>query len=230
MNEFEDFSDEEGTFDGKTFTSDKKSFIGDLGPNFYAGQNFNNSPDSRTVMIGWMRGGNLFQKAEMPFSQQMSFPTTLELKTTPEGIRLYRWPIKEIEKLYTKTYTFNNLSLEKTNEKLAEIKAELIDLSVEFETKNPLKISIRGLDVIYDSKTDSIHFGKTRIPAPAFQNKVSLRILLDRTSFELFVNNGASVATFYAVPKAENQRIAISGEKETIINSLIANELKSAWH
>ena len=223
------FDYEIGTFDGKTFSSDKKSFIGDLGPNFYAGQTFNNCPDKRTVMIAWMRGGNIFQKTEMPFSQQMSFPTTLELKTTPEGIRLYRWPIKEIEKLYTKTDKFNDLSLEKTNQKLAQIKAELIDLSLQFETKNQLMISIRGLDVIYDSKTDSISFGKTRIPVPAFQNKVSLRILLDRTSLELFVNNGASVATFYAVPKPENQRITISGENEAKINSLIINELKSAW-
>jgi fructan beta-fructosidase len=224
------FDYEVGDFDGKTFTSDKKVLLGDYGPNFYAGQTFNNSPDSRTVMIGWMRGGNLFQKAEMPFSQQMSFPNTLELKTTPEGIRLYRWPIKEIKKLYSKNYKFDNLSLEKTNEKLAEIKAELIDLSVEFETKNPLKISIHGLDVIYDSKTDSISFGKTRIPAPSFQSKVSLRILLDRASLELFVNKGASVATFYAVPKVENQRIILSGEKETKINSLIINELKSIWN
>ena len=223
------FDYEVGTFDGKTFSSEKKIFIGDLGPNFYAGQTFNKSPDNRTVMIGWMRGGNVFQKAEMPFSQQMSFPTTFELKTTQDGIRLYRWPVKEIEKLYTKTYKFNNLSIEKTNENLAEIKAELIDLSVEFQTKNSLKISIRGLDVIYDSKTDSISFGKTRIPAPAFKNKVSLRILLDRTSLELFVNNGASVATFYAVPKVENQSLILSGEKETKINSLILNELKSSW-
>ena len=223
------FDYEVGTFDGKTFSSEKKIFIGDLGPNFYAGQTFNNSPDNRTVMIGWMRGGNVFQKAEMPFSQQMSFPTTFELKTTQDGIRLYRWPVKEIEKLYTKTYKFNNLSLEKTNENLAEIKAELIDLSVEFQTKNSLKISIRGLDVIYDSKSDSISFGKTRIPAPVFQNKVNLRVLLDRASLELFVNKGASVATFYAVPKVENQSIIISGEKETKINSLIINKLKSSW-
>jgi sucrose-6-phosphate hydrolase SacC (GH32 family) len=224
------FDYEVGYFDGKSFTSDKKSYLGDYGPkNFYAGQTFSNSPDNRTVMIGWMNGGGIFQKAEMPFSQQMSFPNTLELKTTPEGIRLYRWPIKEIEKLYSKNYKFDNLSLEKANEKLTEIKAELIDLSVEFESKNPLKISIRGLDVIYDNKTDSISFGKTRISAPAFQNRVSLRILLDRASIELFINNGASVATFYAIPKVENQRVILSGENGTKINSLIINELKSIW-
>lgn len=44
-----------------------------------------------------MNGGTFFQKAEMPFNQQMSFPATMELRTTSLGIRLYRWPVKEIE-------------------------------------------------------------------------------------------------------------------------------------
>lgn len=225
------FDYEIGDFDGKTFTSDKKSYPGDFGKNFYAAQTFNNSPDSRTVMIGWMNQGNgsAFVKAGMPFNQQMSFPSTLELRTTPEGIRLYRWPIKEIEKLYTKTYKIKNLSVEDANRKLAGIKAELIDLSVEFEPKNTVLISIRGAEITYDAEKERFSYGINHVAAPAINGKVKLRVLLDRTSLELFANKGAAVATFYMVPDSNNRNISISAKGNDTINSLTIHELKSSW-
>ncbi len=225
------FDYEIGDFDGKTFTTDKKAFIGDFGTNFYAAQSFNNSPDDRTVMIGWMNQGNnsVFQKAGMPFNQQMSFPTTMELRTTPEGIRLYRWPIKEIENLYVKSYKFKNLTVEKAAKKLTGVKAELIDMSVEFEPKNSLNLTIRGLEVTYDLNSKMFTFGTSKIAAPVIDGKVKLRILLDRASIELFANDGAAVSTCYAVAETGNQGISVSADSNTKINSIIINELKSLW-
>ena len=225
------FDYEIGNFDGKTFTTDKKVFKGDFGTNFYAAQSFNNSPDDRTVMIGWMNQGNnsVFQKAGMPFNQQMSFPTTMELRTTPEGVRLYRWPVKEVEKLYTKSYKFKNLSVEKTEKKLSSVKAELIDMSIEFEPKNSIKLTIRGLEVAYDQKSGQFAFGTSKIAAPTIDGKVKLRVLLDRASIELFANEGAAVSTCYAVPEVGNYSISLSADGNTKINSLVINELKSSW-
>jgi fructan beta-fructosidase len=225
------FDYEIGTFDGKTFTTNKKVFKGDFGTNFYAAQSFNNSPDDRTVMIGWMNQGNnsVFQKDGMPFNQQMSFPTTMELRTTSEGVRLYRWPVKEVEKLYTKSYKFKNLSVEKTEKKLSRVKVDLIDMSIEFEPKNSIKLIIRGLEVAYDQKTGMIAFGTSIVAAPTIDGKVKLRVLLDRASIELFANEGAAVSTCYAVPEVDNYSISLSADGNTKINSLIINELKSSW-
>jgi len=225
------FDYEIGTFDGKTFTTDKKVFKGDFGTNFYAAQSFNNSPDDRTVMIGWMNQGNnsVFQKAGMPFNQQMSFPTTIELRTTPEGVRLYRRPVKELEKLYTKSYKFKNLSVEKTEKELSNVKAELIDMSIEFEPKNSIKLIIRGLEVAYDQRNGLFAFGTSKVAAPTIDGKVKLRVLLDRASIELFANEGAAVSTCYAVPEAGNYSISLSADGDTKINSLVINELKSSW-
>ncbi len=225
------FDYEIGDFDGKTFTTDKKTFKGDFGTNFYAAQTFNNSPDGRTVIIGWMNEGNksVFQKAGMPFNQQMSFPSTMELKTTTEGIRLYRWPVKEIEKLYVKSYKFKNLTVDKLSEKLVGVKAELIDMSVEFEPRNSVKLIIRGLEVTYDRKSEMFIYGTSKVAAPVIAGKVKLRVLLDRASIELFANGGAAVSTCYAVAEPGNKNISISADDGTKINSIIINELKSSW-
>jgi sucrose-6-phosphate hydrolase SacC (GH32 family) len=222
------FDYEIGDFDGEKFTNDKKSYLGDFGPNFYAAQTFNNSPDNRTVMIGWMSdSGDIFQKAGMPFNCQMSFPNTLELKTTPDGIRLFRWPVKEIENLYVKSHVFKNVNSKQLSQQLAQVKADLIDLSIDFNTCDSLKMNVRG--IIIDWKKGEFLYKNRKIPAPVIDGKVKLRVLLDRASLEFFANDGASVATFYAVPEPQNKSISISTNGNTIINHLIINELKSSW-
>ena len=226
------FDYEIGDFNGKVFTTDKKVYKGDLGTNFYAAQTFNNSPDDRTVMIGWMRfpgDSSPFLKAKAPFNQCMSFPTTMELKTTKDGIRLYRWPVKEIANLYVKSYEFKNLSAEKAVKKLAGINAELLDLSIEFEPISSMTINLRGLDISYEKSSQTITFGKSKLAAPAIDGKVKLRVLLDRATIELFANEGAAVSTNYALPLEDNLNISISAEGNLKINSLIVNELKSSW-
>ena len=48
------FDYEIGDFDGKSFRTDGKVGMGDLGKHYYAAQTFNNSPDDRVIIIGWM--------------------------------------------------------------------------------------------------------------------------------------------------------------------------------
>jgi len=166
----------------------------------------------------------------MPFSGQFSFPSKLDLRSGKDGIKLYRWPIKEIDGLYLKSYQFRNHSISGLSEKLNQIKAELIDLSISFKPMDSLKIFVRGLDITYDPKCETIEYENSKIPAPAINHIVKLRLLLDRTSLELFVNEGAAVATFLAVPDKNNLSISLSGNLGAKIESIAIHELKSSWN
>ena len=221
------FDYEIGEFDGKTFTTDKKVGLGDFGKNYYAAQTFNNSPDGRTVVIGWMRGSD-FNKVGMPFNQQMSFPTTMELRTTADGVKLFRWPIKEIESLYTKKHELANRPIAEMGEALSGIDADLIDASIEFDPKQTGNIewNLRGLKVSYDAAKQQFIYNGARLAAPAVNGKVKLRVLVDRGSIELFANDGAAVATHFALPDPENRSVTLSGNGSV---SLVINELKSSW-
>jgi fructan beta-fructosidase len=226
------FDYEIGDFDGRMFSTDKRVYKGDLGENFYAAQSFNNSPDDRTVMIGWMNQGgdnNLFLNAKMPFNQCMSFPCAMELRTTKDGIRLYRWPVKEIESLYVQSHKFKNTTAVKAAKKLASVEAELIDMSLEFEPGPSFDLRIRGLKVSYHKSQEQIVFGESILKAPALDGTVKLRVLLDRATIELFVNEGAAVSTSYALPEAGNHSISIASDGKLKIRSMIVNELKSSW-
>jgi len=244
------FDYEVGDFDGNVFSSDGKAYWGDHGFRcFYAAQVFNDAPNGRVVQIGWMKDKgdkerkNLFLANNMPFNQQMGFPTELTLRSTPEGIRLYRWPIKEIEGLYTKTHSFKDLTPEAANKALADIKPELIDLSIELELgdQDMVELNVRGLKIVYGgmkeyrrrdrqkAQVKCFAFGEHKVPAPIVDGKVKLRALVDRTALEMFANGGAAVSTSYAVPDSDNRSISISAKPNVKVNSLVVTELKSAW-
>ncbi|QDU76755.1 Levanase precursor [Bremerella volcania] len=224
------FEYEIGEFDGTEFTTDKAVHRGDYGPNFYAAQTFNDSPDGRSVIIGWMRGENTpFRREDMPFHQQMSFPQTMQLRTTVDGVRLFRWPVKEIESLYEEEIALEKTDVKSAAGKLSEFQAELIDFSIAFEAdaNTELSINLRGQKLTY--KDGAVHYQNHPVPAPPIDGVVKLRVLVDRASLELFTSEGQYVATFNADIDPNNKTVAVRSPGNELIRSFKVHRLKSAW-
>lgn len=257
---------EVGDFDGKNWVGlgdkDKagKRLKYEYGDCYYASQVFNQAPDHRVIQIGWFQSkaeGYPFIDAGMPFTQQLSVPAEVTLRTTPDGIRMYRNPVKELAGLYTKTSKLDNLTAEAANAKLAALTLELIDLSLAFVPAGNFVLNVRGLTISYDAAKQEFSFTnqarveaeKTAflkkpadkqkggykenplraVPAPAVDGTVKLRVLVDRASLELFVNDGQSAASFVTIPAADNRTISIEGNAAMKVSSLVLNELKSSW-
>ncbi len=141
-----------GQFDGKTFTTETEKLPGQRGM-MYAAQTFSNIPadDGRRIQIGWGR----VETRGVPFNQMMCFPCELTLHTTPEGIRMFWMPVKEIEALYSKSQSFKSRPLKEGDNPLADFAAEGADLAAEFEPGAAAEVGfrIRGIDVRYDVKS-----------------------------------------------------------------------------
>jgi sucrose-6-phosphate hydrolase SacC (GH32 family) len=256
---------EVGEFDGKTwkgYGGDQKGhlFQFDHGDAYYAAQVFNQAPNGRVVQIGWLRskkrGYRPFLKAGMPFTQQMSIPAEITLKTTPDGIRMFRNPVEEIETLYVKTNRVEDKSLADINRQLAKLKPELMDLTVRCKPKADFTLNVRGLPIQYDHAKQVFRFsnkdrvkgirkgmeslpakkwkpfkddGVREVPALSVDGKVALRILVDRASLEFFVNDGRAAASFVVVPEPDNRSIQFVGNGAQRITSVVVNELASIW-
>lgn len=252
---------EVGDFDGETWTGfgaedeNGKRHRFDYGDSWYAAQAFNQAPEGRVVHIGWLRskqaGFRPFHEAGMPFSQQMSIPIEITLRTTPEGIRLFRNPVKEIETLYTRTETLENLTAAEANEQLTGFQPELVDLTLRACADEDFTVNVRGLEIQFDAAAEEFVFtnsarvqgekaawnrngpyrddGVRRIPAPPTDGIVTLRALVDRASLELFINDGQAAASFVVVPEAADRNLAIEGSEACQIHALVVHELKSAW-
>lgn len=258
---------EVGDFDGQKWTgfgANEKNgnrLRYEFGDCYYASQVFNQAPDHRVVQIGWFSTGTAaaypFVDAGMPFTQQLSVPAEVTLRTTPDGIRMYRNPVKEIATLYTKTTTLNNITAEAANAELAALQPELIDLTLAFVPDGNFVLNVRGLKIDYDATKKEFSVAnparveaekaafikmpadkqtggykerlRRSIPASEVDGKVKLRVLVDRASLELFVNDGQAAASFVMVPAADNRTIVFEGNGSMIVESLVVNELKSMW-
>lgn len=215
-----------GSFDGTTFQPSAGPIRGDFGGNFYAAQTWNNTV-GRVVQIGWMRGGKY---PGMPFNQQMSFPCELFLRKTIQGIRLYRMPVKEIKGLRVGCDSVFNRELDPGEEFCLGGSADLFDIEAEVKVPPGGSFSIRlhGRDITCaNGRVQCLGNDAPMLPVDGL---VKLRILVDRTSVELFGNGGEVCMSSCFLPVKKNTTVQCHAANGTArIRSLVIHRLASAW-
>ncbi|HEY7119056.1 MAG TPA: glycoside hydrolase family 32 protein [Tepidisphaeraceae bacterium] len=217
-----------GTFDGQIFTKETGKFRGDFGPNFYAAQTYSDVPksDGRRILIGWMRGGRY---PDMPFNQQMGIPTELTLRKTPQGVQMFKWPAREIADLVTSEQDVPPGKIEGTRQ-LTTQPAELLDIEMEFDPgqQGGLALNFRGLPVSWADGTLTV--GKEAVDLRPVQGTVDLRMIVDRTSVEVFGNRGLVTVSHCFVPERGPEPLQMTTQGGGIgVVSMKVRELRSAW-
>jgi sucrose-6-phosphate hydrolase SacC (GH32 family) len=222
-----------GDFDGTTFKFEGKSQKGDFGLNTYAAQTFSDIPekDGRRIQIAWMRRASY---PGMPFSQQMSFPCALTLREEAGILSLFRYPVSEIESLRVKSLlSLKDKPLAPDTNPLAAVKGDLFDIDAEFALGDAKEIvfTIRGQTVRYDATKRMLEVIDTKAPLAPAGDRVKLRILVDRTSIEVFGNDGqiSSTNAFVADPDLKDLSLTAVGGNAKIVK-LDVYELKSVWN
>jgi sucrose-6-phosphate hydrolase SacC (GH32 family) len=214
-----------GTFDGTQFKEETARFSCDIGPNFYATQTWGNTDtgDGRRIQAAWMRDSTF---PEMPFNQQVSFPCELTLRSTPNGPRIFREPIKEIEVLHAGQDSWTNRRLRAGEVLPLEPSGRLFHVRAEVSIPAGARLifNIRGIPVILTSKT--VESGTS--PASVVDQIKTVEILVDRASIEVFVNHGEISSTRFVLPHENGLAIKVEGGPVTI-QSLTVCPLTPAW-
>ena len=60
-------------------------------------------------------------------------------------------------------------------------------------------------------------------------NKVNLRVLLDRTTIEVFADDGFSVLSKYAISDLKDNQISVCSDDELLFDRFEVHKLKSIW-
>lgn len=168
-----------GSFDGKKFRPETAPQQVEFGGNNYAVQTYYGLPKERHVQIGWMNGGSY---PGMPFNQQMTFPCELTLRKTPEGLRLFRYPIAEIEKLYATKFDASAGQAPGW---------PAMDVEASFEAGDkPTQLLINGQTITYDPVAKTLTALNRSAVLEPVKGRIHLRVLVDRTSLEVFGNGG----------------------------------------
>jgi sucrose-6-phosphate hydrolase SacC (GH32 family) len=211
-----------GEFDGTKFTEETPQLPCDAGPNFYATQTWNEMPGGRRVQIAWMQNG---QYPAMPFSQQMSFPRELTLRTTPAGVRLFREPIAGIASLHGTGTDVPAGTLPDGAGKTPFWAGESFHLkaTLSIPPGAVLRFHLDGTEVTLAH--DSIESG-TRV---ATQEPLSdVEILVDRTSIEVFANHGEVSLSRCILPLREGVAFEVRGGPVQLASLQIWN-MNSTW-
>ena len=177
-----------GSFDGRAFTKESGPFLIDYGHNYYAAQTWNNAPDGRRLGIAWMREGRY---PGMPFNQQMSVPFELTLRTLPRGLRLTKLPVKEIEQLRYDTKEVQDRPLGRGNV-FPQVSEDALDIECALEPRGAGKVVLKACGATVEYVPGLLKCQGFAAPLEPTNGRITLRVLLDRTSVEVFGNDGAA--------------------------------------
>ncbi|RKJ20439.1 glycoside hydrolase family 32 protein [bacterium D16-50] len=223
-----------GEYDEETHTfREEHDQAIDYGIDFYASQTIA-APDGRRIMIGWMQNWDTcnLRDSEHVWFGQMSLPRELSI----EKGRLYQKPIRELEGLWRRKVQYENLAFEGIT-RLEGISGRRIDMELllHVDPKNsPLRkfavrfaqneichtaISFRPHESLLKvdrkfsgSRRAYIHQRRSQVNVK--EGNLKLRIILDRFSAEVFVNDGEQVLTltFYTDQTADGISFFADGE------------------
>lgn len=225
-----------GEFDGVTFKSETEPMKTEWGTNCYAAQTYSDIPgsDGRRILIGWMKVKNDNAVNEpvykdMPFNQQMSFPRTLTLRSTDEGVRLYMEPVQEIELIHGNKHVWTDEHIDPYSDSSSSFGHQLFDLRADIEIgeATELELDLRGTLVTYNVEKQELSCRGKKIPLKPENGRIKLQALIDTTSLEIFAADGRYVMSFALRTLPENTTLGITAKGGSArIQKIEAIELK----
>ncbi|MTT31310.1 levanase [Terrilactibacillus sp. BCM23-1] len=248
-----------GDFNGQHFIQSRKLKRRDwvnYGADYYAAIPWNNleGPRGERVTIAWMSNWKYAERIPTtPWRNSMTLPVSLTLVKMGDSFRLKQTPIYHLKpqdghiRFHQKTIQPSTNVLKGHKFKVGEIKAEF-DLSksnakefgfrlregVGQYTKIGYQVTTHQL-LVDRSHSSDFHFnsditGVHAIHMNPTNHKIQLHIFLDRSSIEVFGNDGIRVITDQIFPRAKSDRISLySSGGHTVITSFVLQPFTSIW-
>lgn len=234
-----------GTFDGHKFTCDTKPEVTkwmDYGKDHYAAVSFDNAPDGRRVMIAWM--------SNWQYANQVPTVQFRSANAIARDVYLFRdkgvdyvgsRPVAEMtvmrgDAVVSKKATLGRLSVK--NMFKAPSGAYEIDLAMAPQDGATVKMMLSNqkgeyVTIVYDGNMGTLSFDRRQggdksfselfpavTTAPVHGKLTSLRIFVDKSSVEVFGNDGRAVMTNLVFPAEPYNTLTINSDKKTTVSSL----------
>ena len=230
-----------GDFNGKEFVSNQAEVLwADFGTDNYAGVTWSDIPssDGRRIFLGWM--SNWIYANSTPtvgWRGEMTVPREIKLVEVNGKRSLYFPPVKEISNLKETQLSSSSLSPQKDfkleNNVTIASGSYMVDFEIDLSLANQFEFSIGNslekLSLVYQQSSGefildrgksgivdfSNLFSKSiRCPYIPKGNNLPIKILVDKSSIEVFINNGERTLTSLFFPKFEYSFMKITSNVE----------------
>ena len=231
----------------------EKAVWADYGKDNYAGVTWNNVPtsDGRRLFIGWMSNWEYAQQVPTTiWRSSTTIPRELKLVKKGNDYNLVSTPVKEINNYVSKTIKAKSKTGKGTLNLIENGKVDLTQAVVSLDLKNlkqedyaftlsnangeSLSFGLNNKEnylFVDRSKAGKIDFSdKFALPiSKAFlegsQKSAAFKIILDKTSIEIFYNNGEKVMTEIFFLNKPFTSLSIASKEKIEVNNLIIQEL-----
>lgn len=222
-----------GTYD-KADTSFRREGVQsiDYGFDFYAPQTMQTT-DGRRVMIAWMKSWDSDLKPEkFKWGSMMTIPRELEYRNG----KILQNPVRELEKYYQNKVEYHSVPIQEETQ-LEGIQGRNIDMTVEIESEdyNKFQIDFAKNDRFYSrlsyNKTEQVlTFDRTQaghcrdvvntrnVYVKKNGGRIKLRLLIDKYSVEVFVNDGEQAITSLIYTDQAANGISFWSDERTYIS------------
>jgi len=247
-----------GKFDGATFTSevpDTPALWADWGKDFYATNTWNDAPSAGgRLWIGWFSNWQYANvEPTVLWRGAQAIPRTLMLRRYTDGLRLVQRPVRELERLRREKLRIANASIAEANQKIRATgtKGEVYELEAEIRPGPSDNIGFRlrkgnGVETLvgFDAVHDELYVDRNRSGETSFSKdfpgrysatiernpSIKLRVFVDRSSVEVFANDGERVLSdrIYPPPGSDGIELYSQGGAGRIV-SLTIWDLGSVW-
>lgn len=218
----------------------------DWGHNFYAPQTFE-APDGRRIGFGWMGSFTIpLASQQDSWAGQLTAPREF---TLDEELNLRNAPIAEVAQLRGTETDLGAFRIPLNGEKTIAVGADTLEilLEVDLTDSSSERIGIRAMETPdgahtylgYDDLSRRVFIdrrlsgnGDRGLRAAPYSGAevLKLRILIDRGSIEIFVNDGEQSVSSFTFPNEGERSFTLCAESGDIaVKSLKTYELKEIW-
>jgi len=215
----------EMNFDTGAFTYNTPLRELDGGFDFYGGQTCI-AGDGRVILTAWMQNWQrTFVTQDKGWVGEYILPRELSYKNN----RLYQQPIREIYNLRSNSKTYTQISINGERQ-FAGIEGNVLELDITIDLCNASKVGVRLYEgtqhstlLYYDAINERLVFDRSNsgqsiggqdsnlttryLSLSPENNKIKLQIFLDKSTIEVFANDGIGTMTSLCYPDAEDTGI-----------------------
>ena len=228
----------------------------DYGSDDYAGSTWSGGVqgDERQLFIGWMN--NWVYANEVPTERwrgSMTVPRELRLVQAERGLEVHSIPIRELDQLRRTSLAIparsGVRSVDLTG--LSGAKADLLEMDLSLDLGKADSVELRFANANGDSTKFRVNRSMGRYeldrsmsgavafnaafkdlqvaPILGSSQKLSLKVYLDLSSIEIFVNEGETVFTAVVFPTEPYNSIDLKADQDIVLNAGTIYELRSIW-
>ncbi|MFI8347734.1 GH32 C-terminal domain-containing protein [Streptomyces sp. NPDC085596] len=211
----------------------------DYGKDHYAAVTWNDAPDGRRYMIGWMAGLDYAGATPTtPWRSAQTVPRRLTLRTIDGRPRLTSEPVAALSTLWRQPTTTAGATVTNTSRPLP-VKGKALDIEATFTLRDADRFGLKvrtgsggeETTVGYDRTTgelyvDRTHSGVTdfspsfpgvqRAPLKPRDGKVKLRILVDWSSVEVYGGDGEATITDLVFPDPTSDGVQVFADHGSV--------------